>query len=65
MLPGDCEDDELAEAEKETHINDEIVEHPTRDDWHEQREYDQTREAVLAAHSTIITIEVVRKTSRL
>jgi hypothetical protein len=65
MLPGDDEVIET-ETEEEIRITDEIVSHPTRDDWHEQRERGQTYESVLVAHATratIVTIEV-RRASR-
>ena len=41
------------EKEDEERITDEIVAHPTRDDWHEQRQREQTREAVVAAHAAL------------
>jgi hypothetical protein len=41
------DDDEITEEEE--HINDELLEHPTRDDLHEQRERGQKCEGVIHA----------------
>jgi hypothetical protein len=59
MLPDD-DDDEVIETEEEKWITDEIIHHPTRDDWHEQRERGQSYEAVLRVHITISRIELTR-----
>jgi len=60
MLPEGDDEDIETETEEETLVVDEIVEHPTRDDWHEQRERGQTCESVLHAHATIVRIELTR-----
>jgi hypothetical protein len=36
----------------EEYVTDQIIVHPTRDDWHEQRERTQTFEGTLEAHRT-------------
>jgi hypothetical protein len=61
MLPR-TEDDELVElVEKEQDdANAAIFEHPTRDDWHEQREPEQTCEGVLHTCVTILEIRLNR-----
>jgi hypothetical protein len=41
-------EDEITEEEER--VNDELVEHPTRDDLHEQRERGQKCEGVVHAH---------------
>jgi hypothetical protein len=51
-------DDEA--IEEEACLNDEAFDHPTRDDWHEQRESGQTCEAVIHAHAAILTIRLTR-----
>jgi hypothetical protein len=61
MLP-ESDDDEI--TEEEVCVNDEVVAHPTRDDWHEQRECEQTCEAILHGHSTVVTIQITRTSSR-
>jgi hypothetical protein len=48
-------------TDEEEGVRDEIVAHPTRDDWHEQRERGQTREAVFYARSAILTKLTVRR----
>jgi hypothetical protein len=56
------DDDELVElVEKEQDdANAAIFAHPTRDDWHEQREPEQTCEGVLHACMTILEIRLPR-----
>ena len=44
------EDDELEITEEEERVNDELLEHATRDDVHEQRERGQKCEGVIHAH---------------
>ncbi|MDB4934626.1 MAG: hypothetical protein JWP87_1598 [Labilithrix sp.] len=39
-------------TEEEERVNDELIEHPTRDDLHEQRERGQKCEGVIHAHFT-------------
>ena len=41
---------ELEISEEEERVNDELLEHPTRDDLHEQRERGQKCEGVIHAH---------------
>ncbi len=43
---------EIEITEEEERVNDELVEHPTRDDLHEQRERGQKCEGVIHAHLT-------------
>jgi hypothetical protein len=63
-MPGDSEHSKVVEVtevteeeeevtEEEEEVLDQIVAHPTRDDWHEQRERNQTSEAWVHARSTI------------
>ncbi len=59
MLP-ESDDDEV--TEEEALVTDEIVEHPTRDDWHEQREREQTCEGVVHVRSTIVAMQYTRTT---
>jgi hypothetical protein len=44
------------EEEAEERVNDEVLEHPTRDDLHEQRERDQEYEGVVHARFHIVRI---------
>ena len=46
--PGADDADEITEEEES--VNDELLEHPTRDDLHEQRERGQKCEGVIHAH---------------
>ena len=41
---------EIEITEEEERVNDELLEHPTRDDLHEQRERGQMCEGVIHAH---------------
>ena len=43
------EDDDVEVTEEEVRVNEEVLAHPTRDDWHEQRERGQKCEGVLHA----------------
>ena len=53
MLAEDAtEDVEVEISDEEGHVNDELIEHPTRDDLHEQRERGQRCEGVIRAHPT-------------
>ena len=44
------DDDEPEITDEEERVNDEVLEHPTRDDLHEQRERGQKCEGVVHAH---------------
>jgi hypothetical protein len=57
------DDDKTTEEVGEERLKAEIVGHPTRDDWHEQREPEQAREGVLHVRSEIVTFRFTR-TSR-
>jgi hypothetical protein len=59
MRPGTDNDELEGLEEKELeYANAEIFEHPTRDDWHEQREPEQECEAVLHTCVTILEIRL-------
>ena len=47
---GAPDDDDPELTEEEEHVNDELLEHATRDDVHEQRERGQKCEGVIHAH---------------
>jgi hypothetical protein len=53
---------EEQEEEEEEYVKEQIVAHPTRDDWHEQRERNQTSEASLHAR---VGIQVTRTWTRM
>ena len=63
MLPK-SDDDEVTGTEEEEDIKDAIVAHPTRDDWHEQRERGQTCEGVLHIRSTLLMIQLASRSTR-
>jgi hypothetical protein len=52
---------EVATEEEDELVADRMFAHPTRDDWHEQRERGQTYEAVVHAHTRFVAVRVTQR----
>jgi hypothetical protein len=58
---GKNQEGDLMLSEEDELVADRMFAHPTRDDWHEQRERGQPYEAVVHAHATLIAVRVTQR----